>query len=70
MSKSLDPKPISVGEGEECPKCGEVMERFKHSPGWKPQEGRGYFRFWDRCQPCGHFQNYEKFRVRGMGHAA
>ena len=49
---------IEVEGGGLCPKCGEPMQRFKHGVGWKPQEGRSFYRYWDRCIPCAHFQNY------------
>jgi len=64
MSK-LDPNPVPVPGCEPCPRCGQPMQRYEHSPGWNPRPGKGHFRFWDRCKPCGHFQNYERFLVGG-----
>lgn len=58
MSKGQDPQTVKIGGGAICPKCGQLMQRFEHSPDWRPQPGRGYFVFWDRCLPCKHFQNY------------
>lgn len=46
-----------------CPHCGGPMQRYEHSPDWQPLPGRGYYTYWDRCIPCGHFQNYRGAHV-------
>ena len=68
MSASRDLNPIPVAGGQQCPKCRDMMQRFAHSPSWRPLRGRDFYLFWDRCLPCGHFQNYPKFK-RSVVHA-
>jgi hypothetical protein len=61
MSASKDPAPIPIDGGKPCPKCARPMQRFRHSVAWRPLPGRGLYTQWDRCIPCGHFQNYWQF---------
>ena len=50
----------SIGSGEDCPKCGNKMGRFEHGKTWQPRANQPYyFKYWDRCVPCGHIQHYE-----------
>lgn len=64
MSKSADPSPVEIPGGLACPKCEKPMQRFEHSKDWRPQPGRGHYRFWDRCNSCAHFQNYPEAHVQ------
>jgi predicted RNA-binding Zn-ribbon protein involved in translation (DUF1610 family) len=59
MSAGRDPAPIAIKGAFFCPKCGEKMQRYKHSINWKPLPGRNFFIFWDRCKKCEYIQNYE-----------
>jgi hypothetical protein len=34
---------VPIEGGEDCPKCGRPMQRFRHSAGWLPLPGRGFF---------------------------
>lgn len=64
MSISRDPAPRKIAGGKPCPKCSINMQRFEHSIGWSPQPGRNFYAYWDRCLPCGHFQNYPEAHVK------
>lgn len=61
---SRDPAPVAVEGGATCSKCGQVMQRFEHSKNWQPPPRRGFFRYWDRCLSCDHFQNYGVAKVK------
>ncbi len=53
-----------IGNGRECPKCGKPMERREHKNiGAKQLNKTYYYREWDYCQPCGHLQHYEEYKV-------
>lgn len=56
-------KPVAIEGGDYCPKCQCRMQRYEHSPCWQPQPGKCWFRFWDRCEPCGHTQHYPAAKV-------
>ena len=49
-----------VGFGAACPKCGQRMQRFEHTPAWRPKRGRCFYAWWDRCISCRHIQHYAK----------
>jgi hypothetical protein len=38
------------------------MQRFRHSAGWRPLPGQGFFHWWDVCGACEHTQHYEQAR--------
>lgn len=63
MSKSKDLAPVEINGGRPCPKCELPMKRFQHSAAWRPLPGRGFYKYWDRCVRCGHFQNYPEAHV-------
>lgn len=51
---------VRISDGENCPKCARVMDRFGHGPSWAPKPWQPYyFAWWDICAPCRHMQNYE-----------
>lgn len=57
-------KYVNVGEGEQCPKCGQPMQHREHKQGdTKILKQPFYFREWDYCRPCGHIQHYEHYKV-------
>lgn len=47
------------GQGKECPKCRERMERREH--GEEPKK-TWYFTEWDYCKKCKHVQHYDEFK--------
>jgi hypothetical protein len=53
---------VPIEGGEECPKCGRPMQRFRHSAGWRPPLSQGFFHWWDVCGACGDTQYYERAR--------
>lgn len=69
MSASADKDRVVIPGGLTCRKCGKPMQRFEHSPAWRPLPGRNYFRFWDQCASCPNTQHYEAARVRVLGPA-
>lgn len=51
---------IIEGDGKNCPKCEEKMQRRKRV---KPPVNKTYFfREWDYCPKCSHVQHYEEFK--------
>jgi hypothetical protein len=40
---------IEAGLGDLCPRCDEIMVKYEHSPGWKPEPGRYYYKYWFIC---------------------
>lgn len=58
MSRSKDQNVVPIAGGLPCPKCGMPMERWEHSREWRPQPGRGFYVYWDRCEPCQRIQHY------------
>lgn len=54
---------IKCDGGKICPKCHQNMQRYEHPPGWVPRPRHFWFRYWDRCDPCGHMQLYSEARV-------
>ena len=62
-----DPNPVRILGGEMCPKCGQQMQRYEHSAGWKPLPGRGHFKFWEKCK-CGFSRNPAEAYVKGYRH--
>jgi hypothetical protein len=58
MTHSGDRDAVKTTGGAPCPKCKRPMQRYKHSPQWSPMPGRGFYKWWDRCEPCAHFQHY------------
>ena len=58
--RNRDKKARPIEGGLACPKCRAVMQRYEHSPNWKPLPGKYWFRFWDRCLPCQHVQHYHE----------
>jgi uncharacterized protein with PIN domain len=51
---------IVLGQGNECPKCKQNMERRGHKE--IPTKKTYYYKKWDYCKPCGHVQHYEEFK--------
>lgn len=49
---------VRISDGKPCPKCGRTMGRYQHHPDWLPRDGRVFYRWWDKCNPCGHVQLY------------
>ena len=60
MSKTRRIRYNIIGQGNECPKCRNKMERREHKE--IPTTKTYYFKKWDYCQPCGHLQHYEEFK--------
>lgn len=58
--KTKKQKSITIGTGEQCPKCSKPMERRKHNGVIK--NPYYYYSKWDYCKPCGHLQHYEEFK--------
>jgi hypothetical protein len=59
-----------ISGGEFCPKCKLIMQRYEHGQNWKPKADQPYyFKFWDICTPCAHFQHYEAAKVHVAEHA-
>jgi len=55
-------RPITGGLA--CRKCFKPMQRYEHTPAWKPKPGQPYyFIYWDRCRHCYHLQHYEAAKV-------
>jgi HNH endonuclease len=52
-----------IGCGENCPKCGRQMKRYRHANNFKPREGHAYYSWWDICYRCNRQQNYEAAKV-------
>lgn len=48
------------GKGNDCPKCGEVMERRERK--LAPKNKTYFFTEWDYCTNCSHVQHYEEFK--------
>lgn len=49
-----------LGDGNDCPKCKEKMERRKRT---RKPEGKSYFYTeWDYCHRCSHVQHYEQYK--------
>lgn len=62
MDKQI--KAVPFMDGEECPKCGSLMKRYRHGNDWKPKERQPYwFAWWDKCKPCRYIKNYERSKV-------
>lgn len=59
MSKKIK-KYIIIGNGNECPKCKNPMERRAHRE--IPKTETYYFTEWDYCRNCKHIQLYEEFK--------
>lgn len=59
-------KSVTVGRGNECPKCRSRMERRKHpqTPVPNSKARSHYFSEWDCCRSCKHVQHYEEFKVK------
>jgi hypothetical protein len=53
---------VPIEGGEDCLECGRSMQRFRHSAGWRPLPGQGFFHWWDVCGACEHTQHYEQAR--------
>lgn len=56
-------KRVPIAGGEKCPKCGICMQRYKHSPKWRPKNRQPYyFAYWDVCISGAHHhtQLYEE----------
>lgn len=60
MNKIKQKKYIVIGNGNDCPKCRNPMERRSHRE--IPQTKTYYFIEWDFCRPCGHLQHYDEFK--------
>jgi len=57
-------KPEIIGNGNDCPKCSNPMQRCRHKAEWKPKPRQPhYFQYWDRCRDCRHVQHYECAKV-------
>jgi uncharacterized protein with PIN domain len=55
---------VSIGEGQNCPKCFKPMERREHrNITDKILRQPYYYSEWDICKPCGHIQHYEHKKV-------
>lgn len=55
-----------IGQGEECKKCKQVMQRRAHEYLTDKQQKAPYhFSEWDVClnYKCNHLQHYDKFKV-------
>lgn len=62
--RDVKAKRVKVADGAPCPKCGRPMGRFNHAEDWEPRPQQPYFfRYWDKCVPCGHMQMYEAAKV-------
>jgi len=53
---------ITIGKGEECPKCKNAMQKRKHKETSNLTQAF-YFSQWDYCPLCKHVQLYEKYKV-------
>jgi hypothetical protein len=42
-----------AGFGKPCASCGEPMQRWAHSPGWKSSAGKGWHTHWFACGRAG-----------------
>ena len=52
---------IRFSSGECCPKCGRVMDRYRHPNNWEPKDHQIlWYAYWDMCKPCKHLQHYER----------
>jgi len=38
-----------AGFGKPCASCGEPMQRWEHTPGWRPTVGKGWHAHWFTC---------------------
>ena len=58
-----------VGQGENCPKCGGQMGRYRHPKGWQPKPNQAYYyTSWDKCHfGCGHIQHYDANKIVNSG---
>jgi hypothetical protein len=45
---------IAAGDGAACPRCGQVMHRFRRPAGYKPLNSTPFHLVlvWDRCAAC------------------
>src|SRR5262249_21248868 len=57
--RNQDPAPVPINGGFRC-KCGEKMQRYTHSPDWRPRPGRGYHVYYDKCPACTRTRNYNE----------
>jgi hypothetical protein len=57
-----------AGLGKPCASCGEPMQRWVHTPGWRPPAGKGWHTHWFACvRPgCNRYQKvvYEEGSFR------
>lgn len=61
-------KPLIIGSGKECPRCGKPMQRCSHRLKWEPKPEQQYwFTYWDRCFKCCYMQHYEEAKVHNLG---
>jgi hypothetical protein len=49
--------PVPITGGDNCPKCGNPMQRYIHNPKWKPLPGQGFYKYWDKCMECRMYYN-------------
>lgn len=47
--KPRDAAKKEIGDGPPCPRCLSTTKAWRHSDGWKPPAGRGYYAFWYQC---------------------
>lgn len=54
------PNKKKSGDGNRCPRCRQVMTRWRHPDGWVPiRKCESVRLFWDRCPSCGHLHFYK-----------
>lgn len=58
-------KSVPVGPGGTCPTCNVSTTRYEHGPGWRPEPGKTWAKFWDRCNQCRRFIHYREAVVQG-----
>ena len=57
------------GNGNNCPKCSNPMQRREHTDKYDFKARAYYFKEWDYCLQCKHLQHYEEFKVNNeRGH--
>lgn len=49
-----------IGQGNDCPKCHQPMERRAHD--LPPKDKTWFYIKWDVCRKCRHIQHYEEFK--------
>ena len=54
----------TIDLGNDCPKCGQKMERRKHNKNEKKYLNRAYYYTeWDYCKSCNYVQHYNQFKM-------